>query len=199
MKTSAPRLTALFLLLALALPAAGQTSMFADFKARQQGDIITIRLAERTAASRESGWENASKSRRGGAAEVGSNTDFTGRFAIDAQFSKEGMNRNESVQSDLLSGTMTASIIQRDTTGNLVISGERTLTVNGETHIMKLSGRVRPNDIRTDNTIFSFQIANASIEYRRAGGIKRSFMRPGRLARLGAIAILGGAIAFALQ
>ena len=173
--------------------------MFADFKARQQGDIITIRLAERTAAARESGWENKSRSRRGGAAEIGSNTDLTGRFAIDAQFSKEGLNRNESVQSDLLSGTMTASIVQRDSTGNLVIAGERKLSVNGETHIMKLSGLVRPNDIRTDNTVFSFQIANASIEYRRAGGIKRSIMRPGRLARLGAVALLGGAIAFALQ
>lgn len=184
----------LLLLAALLAPQAhAQSSLYADLKAYQEGDVITVVLAERTAAQRESGWENASDSRLGGTGSVSSPT-LSGRFGLDAQFDKAASNTNESVQKDLLSGTMTAMVVEQDAVGNLVIAGERTLNVNGETHLMRVAGTVRRADIRQDNTVLSYQIANANIEYKRAGGIKRSLFKPGRVVRLGALAVLAAAL-----
>lgn len=199
-KASSPtrRLVPLLVLAScLAVPAYGQVSLFADFKARQEGDLITVILAERTAAQRASEWKNASKSNVGGSAGLSNSSDLSGHFALDAQFNKSDENRNGSVQSDLLRGTMTAIIAQTDTWGNLQIEGERQLNVNGETHVMKISGTVRINDILPDNTVLSYKIANASIEYRRAGGVKRSLLKPGRVARFGTALVLGAAAIFA--
>lgn len=64
------------------------------------------------------------------------------------------------------------------------------LSVNGEVHSMKLTGVVRPTDVQTSNTIMSYQIAQANIEYERKGGMKRSIFKPGRVVRFGAFAVL---------
>ncbi|QXD17140.1 flagellar basal body L-ring protein FlgH [Rhodocaloribacter litoris] len=184
---------------ALAFPVHAQHSMFADFKARGAGDVITIILAERTAAQRESGWANKADARIGGTASLSAGSGLSGAFAADARFNKSALHENESVQSDLLSGTMTATIVRRDEAGNLHVQGERRLSVNGETHIMRVSGLVRPYDVRTDNTVLSYQIANAAIEYHREGGITRSLFKPGRMVRLGLLAVLAGAVVYATQ
>ena len=188
----------LMALLASALSARAQTSMFADPTARQAGDVITIVLAERTAAQRESRWEDRAGSSLSGSGGIGSSSGLAGRFAADASFDKQARSRNESVQRDLLSGTITALVSGVDEAGNLLVNGERTLNVNGETHVMKVAGVVRPFDVRYDNSILSYQIANAHIEYRRAG-FGRGFFRPAKLVRLGAVAILGAATFYAMQ
>lgn len=52
--------------------------------------------------------------------------------------------------------------------GLLRIEGERHLKINNETQIIRLTGYVRPEDVRIDNTVQSTMIASADIEY---GGI----------------------------
>lgn len=181
------------LLLSAAAPARGQASMFADPKARQVGDLITVVLAERTSAQRESRWENAAGGRLGGGGEGSTGSPLAGRFGLDADFNKEALSRNESVQSDLLNGTITARVVDVDGAGNLVVEGERRLEVNGETHLMRINGTIRPYDVRSNNTVLSHDIANASIVYRRAGLTQRVF-RVGRLLQVGVAALLGAAI-----
>lgn len=188
-------LTVLFL---TALPTRAQSSMFADPKARQQGDLLTIVLAERTAAHRESDWENKSNAAVSAATDVSSGDDLSGRFALDAALNKQAKSKNLSRQSDLLSGTVTARVTEVDPAGNLVIQGERKLNVNGESHLLRISGVVRPFDVRHDNSVLSFQIADADIEYRRAG-LGRKYIKPGFMARTGLVALVGAAIYFLVQ
>ncbi|MEZ4696073.1 MAG: flagellar basal body L-ring protein FlgH [Rhodothermales bacterium] len=180
-----------------ARPAAAQSSMFSDFRATRAGDVLTIVLAENTSARRQSEWANESQSSAGGAATVGNGGSIDGKFGLDATFKKDGSNKNRSVQSDLLAGTMTARVDSVDPTGNLHISGERTLSVNGEIHVMKLSGLVRRFDVQPSNTIMSYQIASANIEYERKGGMKRALFKPGKAARFGGIALLVAGFLFA--
>lgn len=170
-------------------PASGQ-SMFADYRAAATGDIITVVLAERTSASRASGWKNQAGSRVGGDANLSNGSGLDGTFGLDAQFKKDASSKNESVQSDLLRGTMTVIVDSTDAAGNLLISGERMLSVNGETHSMSLSGVVRRSDVTPTNSILSYQIARANIEYERTGGMKRSLFKPGKIARFGVFAVL---------
>jgi flagellar L-ring protein precursor FlgH len=188
-QTRRTTIAALFVLALVSNTVLGQ-SMFADYRAARTGDILTVVLAERTSAQRASGWKNQSDSKLGGSANLGNGGGLDGTFGLDAKFNNNASAKNESVQSDLLRGTMTAMVDSTDIGGNLIISGERTLSVNGEVHTMKLSGLVRRTDVQPSNTIMSFQIAQANIEYERKGGMKRSLFKPGRVARFGAVAVL---------
>lgn len=187
---------ALIALLLLVAPARSQ-SMFADPRARQAGDVITIILAEETSAQRATDYQNSSNSRLGGSSSVNS-PDVNSTFGVDAQFNKSSENSNETMQSDLLQGRLTARVVDVDESGNLVVQGERRLEVNGVTHLMRVEGLVRPIDVRSDNTLLSYQIANAEVEYRRAGFTRR-FIKPGFMAKAGAVVALGAAIFFGLQ
>ena len=195
------RRTAVPLALVVALligagPAQAQ-SMYADFRAREVGDVITIILAEQTSAQRSTGYENNSSSSLGGSSGVES-PDLNSTFGVNASFNKASENTNETVQSDMLEGTITARIVEVDEYGNLRVEGERHLNVNGVTHLMRVSGMVRPVDISTSNTLLSHQIANAEVEYRR-DGFTRKFIKPGFMAKAGAVVALGAAIFFGMQ
>lgn len=179
-----------------AVPAQAQ-SMYADFRARAVGDVITVILAEQTSAQRATGYENSSSSSIGGDSGINS-PDINSTFGMNASFNKESENTNETVQSDLLEGTITATITEVDQYGNLMIEGERHLNVNGVTHLMRVSGMVRPVDISSSNTLLSHQIANADVEYRR-DGFTRRFIKPGFLAKAGAVVALGAAVFFGMQ
>lgn len=192
------RLIVLTFLLLMAVPASAQ-SLYSDFRARKAGDIITIVLVEKTSASRASQWQNSASNGIDGSSGLTGGTSLSGRFALDATFSKDAQTRNSSLQRDLLTGTITATITDKDDTGNLLLEGSRSLNVNGETHLMKVSGLVRAVDVRTNNSVLSYNIANAHIEYRKQGGLTKGLFKPGKIARFGAVALLGGAVAFAMQ
>lgn len=187
---------ALVTLMMVAAPVRAQ-SLYADPRAQGVGDMLTIILAEQTSAQRASGYENSSNSSLGGSSGVNS-PDINSTFGVNAQFNKASENSNETVQSDMLQGQLTARVVEVDDTGNLVVEGERRIEVNGVTHLMRVRGFVRPFDVRSDNTLFSYQIANAEIEYRRAGFTRR-FIKPGFMAKAGAVVALGAAIFFGMQ
>jgi flagellar L-ring protein precursor FlgH len=67
--------------------------------------------------------------------------------------------------------------------GNLAIKGEKKIRVNNEEEVMILTGVIRPEDIRADNTILSTYVSDANIRYR--GGITISDEeKPGFLTRI---------------
>ena len=196
------RLLALLLLLlpsaaVLAPAAAAQTlysaapSLFSAPRAARVGDPITVILAERTAASRASGHEDRTDAGTAAGASVTGRAG--GTFGLDARIASESEFRNKTTQSDLLSGTLTARVVALDSTGNLQIAGERTLSVNGVTHRMRVAGAVRPLDVRADNTVLSYQIANADVLYEQ-DGFARGLFRPKNLVRFGLLGLLAGAL-----
>ncbi len=62
--------------------------------------------------------------------------------------------------------------------GLLRIEGERHLTINEETQIIRLSGYVRPEDVRIDNTVPSTLIASADIHYGGKGVVSEHQRAP---------------------
>lgn len=187
----------LMLLAGWGSPSVQAQSLYADPIARQAGDILTIVLAEETSAQRESRYTDASSASQGGEASVGSPT-LSGRFAADTQFNQEAASRNRTVQSELLRGTVTARVTEVDPGGNLIIEGERHLNVNGVTHIMRITGTVRALDVQANNTVLSYQVADAHVDYRQDGRVRR-LLGTGTLTKIGAVAILGAALFFGAQ
>lgn len=186
------RLSLFALAFALALPtvARGQ-SMYSDPTARHVGDPITIVLSERTSASSQNRYEDRSNGSLGGSA----STSGGGSFALDANVSSDAEAASAAVQSDLLTGTITAVVTGVDDAGNLQVAGERVLHVNGVTHLMKVAGTVRPLDVRYDNTVLSYQIANAEVEYRKKG-LAPKFLSPGVLLKAAGVALVAAAVFF---
>ena len=69
----------------------------------------------------------------------------------------------------MLQGTLTCEVIAVKSNGNLVVFGWKEVRSNRETQYLSLSGEVRPQDIRANNTIDSNLLANARIEYTGSG------------------------------
>lgn len=189
-------ITLVFLYLAAPVTIA-QNSLYSDPKASTPGDVLTIILAEQTSAERQSSWEKRSSASKGAGSGISGN-GLEGQFSTDAHFDSNTETENQSIQSDALEGTFTASVVDRTDSGNLIIEGERQLNINGETHLMRVSGEVRPFDVRYDNSVLSYQIANANIEYRDAGRRSRWFA-PGLMVRVGAVTIAGLGIVLAVM
>ncbi len=62
--------------------------------------------------------------------------------------------------------------------GLLEIRGERHLTINHEKQIIELSGYVRPEDVRLDNSVPSALIASADIQYGGRGSMSEKTREP---------------------
>ena len=173
-------------------------SLFSDIKAHSIGEVITVLVVENASARQESNVKsrsNASVAADGNLA--GTFAEFLPVFGASSVLSSDVDNSNGSEQEDRLSGKITVTIIEETAAGLLKIQGERTVEVNGEENIMKLEGLVRPRDIQTNNTIYSYNIADAKIVYRQAG-VVNAIASPASVTKTVAItlvvALLGMAI-----
>ncbi len=88
-----------------------------------------------------------------------------------------------SAQSNRLSGEISATVVRRLGNGNLVIRGQKWLTLNQGSEYVRGEGVIRPIDIQPDNTIPSWKVANARIGYGGRGALA-SANKPGQQARL---------------
>lgn len=170
----------------------GALSLYADVKARAVGDPLTVILAERTSARRQSQFEDRSQASGGGSAEVAGG-GLAGRFGADATVRQQTSAQSQGAQSDLLTGTVTVRVTEVLPGGVLRVEGERRLHVNGANHLLRVRGLVRAADVRTDNTVLSWQLADAEVEYRQDGLLRRR-LGPGGLARVGAALLLIAAV-----
>ena len=78
--------------------------------------------------------------------------------------------RNE----EKITTTISARVMEVLPNGNLLIEGQRALSVMGEDMQYILTGTVRPNDISRDNTIRSTAIADLSVQYTSTGPITKT-------------------------
>lgn len=165
-------------------------SMFSAIRAHQPGDLLTVVLEERTSARRQS-ESSASASADvsgGGSASTG------GVFGLDAGVGGRRDADSRTVQSDLLTGTLTARVVEVDRAGNLTIEGERRLNVDGDVHLMTVRGVVRAADVGPSNTVLSYQIANADVVYAQEGGGPK-FLKGRFLTLVGTVAVIVGVLA----
>ncbi|MEJ2669317.1 MAG: flagellar basal body L-ring protein FlgH, partial [Gammaproteobacteria bacterium] len=72
-------------------------------------------------------------------------------------------------QSNSLSGNITVTISQVLPNGMLRIRGEKWLTLSRGEEFIRITGLVRPADVRPDNTVLSTRVADARIAYSGTG------------------------------
>ena len=165
---------------------AGSFDLFMDLRARAVGDILTILLVERTNASKESSTSTA----RGSSVDTGLPT-VAGRpitsggtpilnneFSSDTSFDGQA----DSSQSNRLDGSITVTVAERLPNGNLLVRGEKLITINQGEEFIRLEGIIRPVDIGPENTVPSTKVADAAISYSGRGTLQAT-NRPGWLTR----------------
>jgi len=163
--------------------AARDVRLFEDVKARRIGDVITVVLRESTSASK-SAKTTADKDQETtvanptffgaspqfnlpGLIPLDSNRDNTLEQNLSATRAFDG--EADSSQSNSLNGAITVTIADVLPNGNLVVRGEKWLTLNQGEEYIQISGIVRPQDIGPNNSILSTQIGDARITYSGKG------------------------------
>jgi len=155
-----------------------QMELFADLKARRVGDVLTIRLTESTNASKSAVTKTAKTTavNNTGPTIFGKTITAAGVPILTTtmngadSFDGEG----SSTQGNSLAGSLTVTVMEVQSNGNLVIQGEKTLRLNQGEEFVRVSGVVRRADIATDNTVTSDKVADARISYSGKGVVDSS-------------------------
>ena len=149
-------------------------SMFTDIKAHDIGDVITVLIAEMSNASRASSAKISASSGLGANGSVSGNlSSFIPLFGMSTNVSEDHNDDEGTTQTEMVTGKITATIMEKDPNGLLKIEVSRKVNVNGETNIMEISGFVRDRDITSRNTVYSYYIANADITYKKTGLVNK--------------------------
>jgi flagellar L-ring protein FlgH len=152
-------------------------SLFSDRRAMQVGDIITVRLTERTQASKDADTEIKKDSDTQFNAGVILGEDLAGgdrSLETDITQEREFDSEAESSQSNSLSGSIAVSVTEVLPNGLLRVRGEKWLQLNRGSEYIRLTGLLRQEDIAPDNSVPSTKLADARIGYSGTGELAAS-------------------------
>lgn len=158
-------------------------SLFTDIKAHAVGDILTVNIVEENRASNQvsSKTEKTTKSSVDGGPGIG-DLDFIPLFGADMQTKNTFDGKGDNVRNASLRARMSVTVIDVKPNGDLIIQGSRMIGISKDKETIVLTGVVRQKDIAPDNTINSYQIADAEIHYTGKGNAN-SAARPGFISR----------------
>jgi flagellar L-ring protein precursor FlgH len=141
------------------------------------GDAVTILVVEATTASNDARTSSGRED----------NFSLSGSGSVDlpqvsaglgSQFRGEGSTISRgSVRTKI--STQVDSVLAN---GNLIVNGKRTIVVNGEEQILTISGVIRTSDIMADNSVYSFNLSDATIVF-EGNGIVSQAQGPGILTK----------------
>ena len=159
-----------------AIFAADSTDMWqAKRKDYRVGDIITVLLSESTQAARTLNNETSRESTNdvvpsGLANRISSLNGALGGLKTDGgKITNKG--KGVADQQASLNGSVAATVVEVQANGNLVIRGEKQLSMSEGGEVIQVSGVIRPDDVSAISTVQSRRLANAQIAYRAAGDL----------------------------
>ena len=162
---------------------AGAKAFFKDHRAKEIGDIVTVKLNLSDSAK----LENKTERDR----DDSEDTNVTTLLGLEAEFSKvlpEAIDPTSIIsfnnvhstkgdgeidRSETISLTFAAVVTQILPNGSLVIVGRQEIRVNSELRELMVTGVVRPSDIDSDNTISHEKIAEMRVAYGGSGTLSQ--------------------------
>lgn len=154
-------------------------SLVGDRKATRVGDILTILVQESASVKKDASTKTAKKSNidaslqaflygpaasklltKGGqlpAMKMSGTSDFDGGGSIN--------------NSEQMTAKISVRVLDALPNGNLIIEGTRKTSFSGEKQEAILRGVVREVDVAANNTVFSYNIADANISFVSSGSV----------------------------
>lgn len=156
--------------------AGASRTLFEDRRARYVGDTMTIVIAETTSASTKSNT-NVSKTSNISAS-VPTVSGLPGKslqgLALAAETANTMAGKGDAAANNVFTGNITVTVIDVMPNGNLLVSGEKQVSIGHGTEYIRLSGVVNPYFISSANAISSANVADARIEYKESGAISEA-------------------------
>lgn len=148
-----------------------QHPYFEDVKARNVGDNLTINIIENTVASTtsSSSANKAGSIALAAAAPVGLGVQLNNGASLSGSDTNKFAGSGASSGNNVFTGTIAVTVTEVLPNGNLLVSGEKQISINQGNEFIRFSGVVNPAMIQYGNTIPSTEVADAKIEYKASG------------------------------
>ncbi|HJV47712.1 MAG TPA: flagellar basal body L-ring protein FlgH [Geothrix sp.] len=144
----------------------------ADNKAFRVGDLITVQVFENSSASTTtdtSTQRNNALNAGAGISTLHNSRQVNAQVGIGGTFDGGGTTQ----RANKLLVTLSVNVKEVLPNGELQLAGDQLLTVNGEKHKVHLDGRVRTQDISSENVVLSTRLADAHITYVGDGDLSK--------------------------
>ena len=167
---------------------ATSSSPYTTQKAFKSGDVVTILIVELTTAAHKAGTGTSFKdelSTKLSTSNISALSQLIGTGA--KQLSGVGKNiytgSGKTERTSQVQGKIAVIVDEVLSNGNLKVFGKHKVKINEETQEIIVSGVVRPKDVTLENTVYSYQVAEADIVV-RGSGVVESGAEPGWLTRM---------------
>jgi flagellar L-ring protein precursor FlgH len=153
--------------------------MCGDKKAQQIGDILTILIQENNGATRNNNTTTSKK-----ASVAAAISSFLYSPAASSLLTKKGtlpaldytsdteFNGGGSIaNAETITAEVSVKVVDVLPNGNMVVEGQLHTAFSGEKQDAIVRGTVRPDDVMANNTLYSYNIADASIQFLSKGTI----------------------------
>jgi flagellar L-ring protein FlgH len=164
------------------------SSLYTDHKAYKVGDIVTIMVVESVEGTQSASMKTSKKESLSGGfgmSSWGGGTlnpfPYVPAWGAAGQESQDG--GGKSVRAGTLMAKISARITKVLSNGNLVVRGTKVVQINDDKQNLIIEGVIRPEDISSDNTIYSTYVADANIMFEGKGPIGEK-TSPGIFTRL---------------
>lgn len=133
----------------------------------QVGDLLTIVIEEQSTASQQADT---------GVSKTGSITNGPGTGLltnllplIGDKWDSDSTGKGSTDRQGVLKAEITVTVKEINPNGSLSFEGHQVIKVNKGEQVMTISGTVRPEDVGSDNTVHSCNIADSSIDFQGNG------------------------------
>ena len=161
---------------------------FENVRARRVGDILTVKLVEKTDATKTAATSIAKDNSNSitNPTILGTTPQFdlpkvlplastsNLNMSADLESSHSFDGTGDSAQSNELTGDITVTVYEVLPNGYLRVRGEKRIGINQGNEYIKVSGIVRPADIDNTNTVLSTRLADPTLEYIGDGPVASS-------------------------
>lgn len=153
--------------------------LISDRRASQVGDVLTILVYENSTASSTADTSTNTTAGVQGTVTTMADTRHAPQLQVGDNYGGRGQIQREG----RLLAQLSTTVVKVWPNGDLGVSGEQTINVNGERTHIRLGGRVRATDISSSNTVQSNRLADATIDYVGDGFITDR-TKPGLIPRI---------------
>lgn len=168
-------------------PSGSLSDLGADFRARHQGDILTVVVSDSASAVATGGTSQ----KRASSATASIPQIFGARSPSSALSNLANLSGNQQLagtsstsRTTTLSTTLSVRVLRVLPNGDLVVEGNKLISINSESQTVSLRGIVRQTDLGPTNSVGSGQVAYLEVRINGKGVVNDAIRRPNALYRL---------------
>ncbi len=151
----------------------GRQSWFSDRRDYHLGDIVTVLVDEYTLTSLDK-QVNATDNRQRSLGLGISTPSSSKTFGINSNNNNQSQNSGLDARTNRLTTEMSARVVAIAPNGIMQLKGTKVIKVEESKVNMTLTGWVRVQDVAPDNSIQSFRMADADLDYEADGPLGKA-------------------------